>query len=194
MQINQIITDYVTRTLLTTAGDMIVRGAAAPERLAGGITGTCLVGKGLGVKPEYKDKKHKMFSPAVGDFSKMGIYGHRIDTVGASCYSYLRVPLDYLRAAEIDIIYNTLAAGLNMHVSLVGYSKKVNTVHSYDMWSIDNLDIGETFVNKMCSYNLTAQFTDFVAGDIICIEVDYSATPIDSNLNVMGISFQYVSS
>lgn len=53
MQINQIITDYIRRSLLTTAGDLIVRGAAEPERLAGGAAGTVLVGQGAGVKPQY---------------------------------------------------------------------------------------------------------------------------------------------
>jgi len=56
---------------------MVVRGAAAPERLAAGAAGTVLAGKGAGVMPAYDDKAHKMFNGADGDNairSENGLY------------------------------------------------------------------------------------------------------------------------
>lgn len=54
MKIIQVVTDYIMKSILTTQGDMVVRGAALPERLAGGLVGTVLTGKGAGVKPAWE--------------------------------------------------------------------------------------------------------------------------------------------
>ncbi|MBA7579401.1 hypothetical protein ES708_21271 [subsurface metagenome] len=54
MRISTPITDYVRRSILTTTGDFVVRGAAIPERLASGAAGTYLQGKGAGVLPAYE--------------------------------------------------------------------------------------------------------------------------------------------
>jgi len=54
MRLRQVITDYIRRSILTTRGDLVVRGAAQPERLASGALDTYLRGKGAGVIPAYE--------------------------------------------------------------------------------------------------------------------------------------------
>lgn len=51
MRIMQIITDYVAKSILTTKGDMVVRGDSVPEKLAAPAASWWLVGNGLGAKP-----------------------------------------------------------------------------------------------------------------------------------------------
>lgn len=69
MKIMQVITDYITKTLLTTRGDLVVRGAAVPERLAAGAVGTYLKGDGAGAKPVWA-------IPLLSDFDfASGAYG-----------------------------------------------------------------------------------------------------------------------
>jgi len=53
MRLVQVISDYIRRSILTTQGDLVVRGAALPERLAAGAAGTYLMGQGVGVIPAY---------------------------------------------------------------------------------------------------------------------------------------------
>lgn len=53
MRITAPITDYIPQSILTTLGDLAVRGAVIPERLAAGADGTFLKGKGAGVLPAY---------------------------------------------------------------------------------------------------------------------------------------------
>lgn len=56
MEIVQVVTDYIRRSLLTATGDMVVRGATIPERLTAGAVGTYLKGKGAGVLPAYESE------------------------------------------------------------------------------------------------------------------------------------------
>lgn len=53
MDIKQIITDYIRRSLLTTLGDMVVRGAALPERLVAVAVGQVLKSGGVGALPAW---------------------------------------------------------------------------------------------------------------------------------------------
>lgn len=53
MRLMQVITDYIRRSILTTRGDLVVRGVALPERLAAGLLNTVLKGRGAGVLPAY---------------------------------------------------------------------------------------------------------------------------------------------
>jgi len=53
MKIRQIITDYIRRSLLTTQGDMIVRGAALPARLVAVAVGQVLKSAGVGALPAW---------------------------------------------------------------------------------------------------------------------------------------------
>ena len=53
MRLMQVITDYIARSILTTIGDMVVRGIAQPERLAAGALNEILIGQGAGVIPAW---------------------------------------------------------------------------------------------------------------------------------------------
>lgn len=54
MRITAPVTDYIRESVLTTQGDLAVRGAALVERLAAGIAGTYFQGKGAATKPAYE--------------------------------------------------------------------------------------------------------------------------------------------
>jgi len=54
LRITAPVTDYIRESILTTQGDLAVRGAALVERLAAGIAGTYFQGKGAGVLPAYE--------------------------------------------------------------------------------------------------------------------------------------------
>lgn len=54
MRITAPVTDYIRESVLTTQGDLVVRGAALVERLAAAATGKVLTAQGVGAKPIYK--------------------------------------------------------------------------------------------------------------------------------------------
>lgn len=54
MRIIAPVTNYIPRSVLTTLGDLVVRGAALPERLAAGGLDTYFKGQGAGVLPIYE--------------------------------------------------------------------------------------------------------------------------------------------
>lgn len=53
MRIMQTITDYIMRSILTTRGDMIVRGLSVPEKLVAVALGQVLKSGGVGAKPAW---------------------------------------------------------------------------------------------------------------------------------------------
>jgi len=53
MDIKQIITDYIRRSILTAEGDLVVRGASVPEALADVAVGQVLKSGGVGAKPAW---------------------------------------------------------------------------------------------------------------------------------------------
>lgn len=58
MRLVQVISDLIRRSILTTKGDLAVRGDSQPERLAGGLLKTFLAGQGASQIPAYEG--HKM--------------------------------------------------------------------------------------------------------------------------------------
>ena len=54
MQIRPVVSDYIRRSLLTTRGDIIIRGAAAPERYPAGAAGRILSAHGAGIMPSWE--------------------------------------------------------------------------------------------------------------------------------------------
>ena len=53
MRITAPVTDYIRQSILTTKGDLVVRGVAIPERLVADVAGTVLASIGPGFKPAY---------------------------------------------------------------------------------------------------------------------------------------------
>lgn len=69
MRIMQLITDYIRKSILTTHGDLVVRGATIPERLAAVAVGQVLKSAGVGAKPAWG-------GPSIGDMNMAaGSYG-----------------------------------------------------------------------------------------------------------------------
>lgn len=238
MRINQILTDYIAASVLTTQGDLVVRGAALPERLAAGIdgkvltaqgagaalayenlfnlqanpgdiwvrgatfteilaagvAGTVLTGQGAGAIPAYADKTHKLFTQAWYPGATYGVYGVTLDTALDQANALIMIPDDYLRNAKIEIIYVANATGANMHVSLVGLRMQVGETNWTDQWTLMNQDIGATVADKLVVYDVTAQFSAFRANDLIMVQVAYSPTVIECDVDFSGIRFEYVSS
>jgi len=62
MDIKQIITDYIMKSILTTHGDMVLRGASIPERLVAVALGQVLKSGGVGAKPAWG-------VPSIGDMN-----------------------------------------------------------------------------------------------------------------------------
>ncbi len=56
MRVTAPVTDYIRRSILTTRGDLAVRGAVVPERLPAGADKTYFQGKGAGVIPAYDNQ------------------------------------------------------------------------------------------------------------------------------------------
>ncbi len=54
MQLIAPVTDYIPASILTTIGDIVVRGAALPQRLGIGVTSAFLEGRGAGNTPAYQ--------------------------------------------------------------------------------------------------------------------------------------------
>jgi len=70
MKIMQTITDYIMKSILTTHGDLVVRGAALPERLAAVALGQVLKSAGVGAKPAWGVPKLEDGLFAMGSFSR----------------------------------------------------------------------------------------------------------------------------
>lgn len=60
----------ILRSLLTTAGDLLVRGAAVPERLAAVAAGQVLKSAGIGVLPAWGKDKLSDIGFKIGAFSR----------------------------------------------------------------------------------------------------------------------------
>lgn len=146
MNIMQVITDYVARSILTTKGDLIVRGAALPERLAAGLVGSILRGKGAGELPAFEQQS--------------GAAGTVLKGVGAGSVPTFGVPsiAEFPRASGF---FNVVAAGTEV-ISGLSFAPKIviflstDPVHESANISIgfEDLDgqrcIGITFDGLQC--------------------------------------------
>ena len=101
MKITAPVTDYIRASIMTTQGDLAVRGAAAPERLAAGSLYTYFQGKGLGVKPEYD---REMFPMSIqGDLITRGaVFPYRL--AAGALGTYLKA-----QGVANSLIYEKLA-------------------------------------------------------------------------------------
>lgn len=75
MQIKQIITDYIMKSILTTKGDLVVRGQTVPVRLAAVAGGQVFKSAGEGWVPAWG-------LPSIGDMPQAnGVYNKSAATV-----------------------------------------------------------------------------------------------------------------
>lgn len=151
MRLVQVITDYIRRSILTTQGDLVVRGAAQPQRLAAGIIGTILRGKGAGELPAYED-----FTGAVGTFLAgqgagvvPGFEGHKLSDHGMVTGQFTRTTAG-----------NEVISGLAFRPSLIFFFARCDVTTDRN-WSvgIDNgshrMILHSYFANTRMYNNLT---------------------------------------
>lgn len=136
MHIMQSITDYILKSILTTHGDLVVRGASIPERLAAVAVGQVFKSGGVGASPAWG-------VPSIGNMNMKIVTGFR-DTAGAEVitgvgfqpsafifFGYDEEPTRYGRSFGFDLITSRMVMVTN---SDTGYDNYTNThsVYSYD--------------------------------------------------------------
>lgn len=82
MRLVQVISDYIRRSILTTQGDLVVRGATIPERLVAGAVNTFLTGQGAGNIPTFEPATFGALPIAGGIFSRTSSGVHTISGLG----------------------------------------------------------------------------------------------------------------
>lgn len=70
MRLVQVVSDFIRRSILTTEGDLVVRGAADPQRLASGLLNTFLAGRGAAELPAWEGHKLSDHHMTIGGFTK----------------------------------------------------------------------------------------------------------------------------
>ena len=80
MDIKQIITDYIRRSILTTLGGMVVRGATVPEELAAVALGQVLKSGGVGALPAWDVPKLSENRITMGVFTRIAAGNEVITT------------------------------------------------------------------------------------------------------------------
>lgn len=92
MRVYSPVTDYIRRSLISTVGDLVVRGASIPERLAVGADGTFFMGTGTGNKPAYEvlGGTLKEYLKAAGAAVNPAFSALRLDDVGVHIGSNTR--------------------------------------------------------------------------------------------------------
>lgn len=70
MRLVQVISDFIRRSVLTTQGDLVVRGATRPERLAAGILNRVLTAQGAGAIPVWQVAGGGGGAMEMGNFSR----------------------------------------------------------------------------------------------------------------------------
>lgn len=82
MKINQIITDYIMKSILTAQGDLVVRGAAVPEALAAVAAGQVLKSDGIGAIPGWGVPEIRNMNMFVTSYTKSTAVDEVITGVG----------------------------------------------------------------------------------------------------------------
>lgn len=111
MDIEQIITDYIQRSILTTLGDLVVRGVALPERLPGVAVGQVLKSGGVGALPAWGRPAISESGFAIGNGSRNST-GADIIT---GCGFQPKIILVFGNDAAVG------AQGLSVGVEIAGY-------------------------------------------------------------------------
>lgn len=143
MQIRPVISDYIRRSLLTTQGDLVVRGAAVPERLVAGAAGRLLTAQGAASIPKWEvpsvvNTTRPAYSAAVnaeqsnktGDGTVFSLAGdfwtERFDQRGNLLNGLFTAPLTGIYAHSLSLNLRGLA---DAHTDM--YVRCLSTAQSY---------------------------------------------------------------
>lgn len=152
MRLVQVVTDYIKRSVLTTKGDLVVRGAAIPERLAAGALGNILTSQGAGEIPQYEAFPFGNFNFAQNSFNQAATQVRTIAGLGFT------PSMVYLTAKDLT------AGNMNWSIGL-----------ATETWEqcIEQIDMG-TALNSSLTYCIRIRrnagniivgyFQDFIAG------------------------------
>lgn len=182
MRVYSPVTDYIRRSLISTTGDLVVRGAAIPERLPAGADGTFFKGKGAGVIPAYEvlDGDHNNILRAKGAgvnpvFEPLaGTIKHYLKGLGAG----VNPGFSALRLDDVGVKIGSgshSVAGLDV-VSGVGYKASVILFFAVDSTMTRNCFSGgfATVAENRCIY-LREDNSYMVATGSYCIFIQRDA-------------------
>lgn len=159
-----------------------------------------LLGAGAGADPTEIDvpATKEIYIPALpyaGKEAKVTYRGVAVDAAGDGCFMRLLVPQDFVSITAIEVIFLPAETGANMHFSL---STNYGVYTGGESWGVHsesslNRDIGATVDGQYKNHSISdlVDSGPLAAGDILCVDLAYSATAIDSNTYVSGLRLKY---
>jgi len=152
MDIKQIITDYIMKSILTTHGDMVLRGASIPERLAAVAVGQVMKSGGVGAKPAWG-------VPSIGDMNMVSGNFTR-NTSGDEVVS------GFGFAPKLFLFFGRDSAASNNNHS-VGIDNEAVKAHG-------RVDMNGTQSNGDTSYSIYIKrdATNYIIGDVSVLAAD----------------------
>ncbi len=139
----------------------------------------------------------ELFIPAQGRYQddSMAPYGVIINGAGERAYMKLLIPLDFAALSVAEIILLPQSTQADMHLSLTTAWGSRAGAEAYNVHTevANHFDIGATVQNQYKSYNINSQLdiSPLAIGDIVIIDLTYSATVQFTNLAVAGFRFKY---
>lgn len=183
--------------LLTTCGDIVVRGASVPERLAAGTNDYILTANGAGSKPSWQaaagGATKEFFVPCTGvNGGAMGYdltypVGVLTNSLQEALISF-RVPHDYNSIVTASIVvvpkYSSVTANWDIYSNYAQTGESYTTHTQNNTASTYNVTSGQVF-----EVDISGILTSLAAGDMVGISLKQS-TAIH-NVNVLGVRFKY---
>lgn len=127
MRISTPVSDYIPASILTTQGDLVVRGAADPERLAAGALNELFEAQGAGVLPAFVAGILKATGVVVGNSSRSTSGSQVISGIGFQPSAIIFL------ASDNNQTNQNWAVGFDepgTHMSLINYDGNTRT-HIY---------------------------------------------------------------
>ena len=164
----QVISDYIQRSILTTQGDLAVRGGVMPQRLPAGLLNTVLKGQGAGALPAY-------LTPSIADipYDKVEFLNVSSGNLTTSALSFAPKLLHIIARDDSSTNVNwsqvvaseSLYHGLMMFTDGVGQNM-VNTVALYIYRSAGNSVTGVVSNWASNGFTITMTWSGTVATDV----------------------------
>ena len=143
--------DAIGNPLLTTLGDLIIRGAANPERLAAGVLDSYLKGQGAGVKPIYEKLALRDTGVKIGQDTRSGTGDQIITGVGFQ---------------PSTVIFLSCIPGGFVDVWSVGYDNNGEKI------SISSIYTGAIYLSNLYSLYANKAAGNFLQGYISAVSSD----------------------
>jgi hypothetical protein len=139
----------------------------------------------------------EIFFPVTFSSSGIGQWdGHpvaNIDTGSEVASIGVVLPADFKVLQSAEFLYIPIETAASQHLSINTYWGKVGEQRGNHSESSSNFDLGATVSGQLASYSV-AYLLDVAAlepGDIIGFYCEFSATVVDTNINVLGIRIKY---